>query len=242
MENHKGTCLMGLSKESIEKAFKKVTPDNLPEELELKLLTNDMQNDAVLFMKQNFVAHEPLIHLFDVQWDEDTEKYWRAVFDHGMTLVLTSKIRGEIISIRAIDIVRKTDKVKTTNVADERLRNLLEYLNYCDDNANFFEHYGTDAAVHFSGLAVSESYRRRGIATLLLKCAVELIETLGLESVHIKGEASSDYSKKIYEKFGFEMLFEQMYEDYRVNGKQVISNIGVHKTNKIYGKTVTCLK
>ncbi|XP_045211029.2 uncharacterized protein LOC123562454 [Mercenaria mercenaria] len=165
MEVCKKTGLRGLSKESFEKAFRKVKSESFSEEWEIKLLTHDMQDAAILFMKEHFVPYEPLVLLFDVQWNEGAEQYWKAVFEQMITLVLTSKVSGGIIAIRGIEIVSKTDRINTENIPDERLRNLLEYLNYCDDHAKFFEYYRTDEAIHFSGLAVAKSYRRRGIPT-----------------------------------------------------------------------------
>ncbi|XP_045186111.2 uncharacterized protein LOC123544113 [Mercenaria mercenaria] len=234
--------LQGLSKEVFKTAFDKVTLQGLSDEWEIKLLTHDMQDAAILFMKENFVPHEPLIQIFGVQWNEGAEQYWKAVFEQRVTLVLTSKVSGEIIAIRGIEIVSKTDRISTEKISDERLRNLLEYLNYCDDQAKFFEYYRTDEAIHFSGLAVAKLYRRRGIATLLLRCAVDMVENLGLEHVYIKGEASSDYSKKIYEKLDFETLYEQIYEEYDITGKQIKNKIGEHKSNKVYGKCIKRFK
>ena len=190
-------------------------------------------------MKDNFVPHEPLVQLFGVQWDKDAENYWNAVFDQGMSLILTSKENGDIIAARGIEIIKKTDSIDTAGISDERLRNLLDYLNYCDQHAKFFEHYGAEEAVHFAGLGVSQAYRRRGIATQLLTDAVNLVKNLDLKCVYIKGEASSDYSKKIYDKLDFDVLYEQIYEDYNdVNGKHLMLNKTKHKSNKVYGKRI----
>jgi ribosomal protein S18 acetylase RimI-like enzyme len=189
-------------------------------------------------MKDNFLPQEPLVQLFGVHWDDDAEKFWGAVFDQGLTLILTNKDDNDIIALRGIEIITKTDRIDTAGIQDENLRNLLDYLNFCDDHAKFFEHYCVDEAIHFAGLAVSQAYRRRGIATKLLTDAVSFVENLGLKCVYIKGEASSDYSKRVYEKLDFDELYQQIYEEYTVNGKHLMLDKTPHTSNKIYGKCV----
>ena len=67
---------------------------------------------------------------------------------------------------------------------------------------------------------------------------IRYVHNLGFESVCIHGEGTSNFTKKIYESNGFDILCESFYDDYKVNGEQVFCNTGEHKSVRIYGKCV----
>ena len=54
----------------------------------------------------------------------------------------------------------------------------------------------------------------------------------------MKGEGTSNFSKRIYEMLGFDVLVEFMYEDHKENGKIVFKNTGDNKSIKLYGKVI----
>ena len=66
--------------------------------------------------------------------------------------------------------------------------------------------------IHFSGLGTNDKYRRRHLATRMLNTGIAFAKHLGIDPIYIKGEASNNYSKKVYENSGFEILHEEMYD------------------------------
>ena len=60
---------------------------------------------------------------------------------------------------------------------------------------------------------------------------------LGLP-VLVKALDDSNYSHRIFERFGFDCLAEIMYDDYKVDGEQVVTYTGEHKSIKIFCKVV----
>lgn len=75
-----------------------------------------------------------------------------------------------------------------------------------------------------------------------MRAAVFFIRNLELGDVVIKGEGTSNFSKRVFEKVGFEVLAEVVYADYKVDGKIVIHSTGEHKTGRLYGLFVKCVK
>ena len=114
-------------------------------------------------------------------------------------------------------------------------RDVYQFCAFCDDKADFFGRYGTTETFHFAALAVNAKFRRRGLGAVVFKAAIDLVRCLGLPVAYIKGEASSNYSRKIYEKFGFENLLTQSYDDYTVDGEIVIQGSDEHKSMTIFG-------
>lgn len=144
-------------------------------------------------------------------------------------------VRFRVFFFRVTRIARSNAPTDLSTIKDDAFRNLTQYSIFCDDKADFFGHYDTNEAFHFIALAVDEQFKRQGVGTAIFKAAVNLIKYLGLPSAYIKGEASSNYSRKIYKKFGFDELFDQPYETYKVDGKVVIPDAGEHKTMTVHG-------
>ena len=85
---------------------------------------------------------------------------------------------------------------------------------------------------------VHRDYRQRRIGEKLMRAAISFVRNLGLGHVIIKGGGSSNFSHRLYEKVGFEILSELVYDEYKFEGINVLSNTGEHKTHKLYGMSI----
>ena len=89
--------------------------------------------------------------------------------------------------------------------------------------------------VFVMGFVVHKDYRHRGIGEKLMRAALYFIRNLNLGGVVIKAGGSSNYSKRVFEKLGFEKLSELTYAEFKMDGKVVIVNTGEHKSEIRYG-------
>jgi len=114
-------------------------------------------------------------------------------------------------------------------------------VHYCvvgDVKADFFGHYGVNEAFHFTPLAVSAKYQRQGLAKKIFDLTVNMLRQIAQDKAsptYIKGEASSNYTTKIYTQQGFEELFVNPFDSYKIDGQIVIKNTGEHKSMDFYG-------
>ena len=58
---------------------------------------------------------------------------------------------------------------------------------------------------------------------------------MGINPYFIKGEGTSNFSKKIYEKCGFETIMDYPFDEYVKDGHVVFDNTGEHKSMRVYG-------
>jgi len=112
---------------------------------------------------------------------------------------------------------------------------LLTFTTYANEQADFFNHFGVDEAFHFLGLICVDKYKRRGVATKLLHAQITWIRSLGMEGIVIKGEASSNYSKPIFMRENFEVLYDLKFAGFMVNGEEILQNTGEHTSMIVYG-------
>ena len=106
--------------------------------------------------------------------------------------------------------------------------------NYVDSLCNIYEFYEVEEIVHLRQLAVVTESRRSGIGTKVIMAVNELLKCLGIGPIVERVEGASIFSIHIFEKRGFSKLVEVRYDDYRVNGKIVFSNISGHESVGLY--------
>jgi len=143
---------------------------------------------------------------------------------------MISKDTEEMMGIRISGIMKKTDP--PPNIECENLKSLFTFLTHKDDEINVFERYKVDEAVHFFTLGVKKTYRHMGLGGRLLAAAVAISRELGYKA--IKGEGTSNYSQRIYEKQGFDIMLKMPYDSYYYNGRPLIDSTGVHTMTKVY--------
>lgn len=139
---------------------------------------------------------------------------------------------------RVTQFVTKDKRIDLSTVKDPLYRQFLKFCIDGDAEADFFGHYGADEAFNFVAMAVKDDYRHQGLASEIFRTAVNMIKYIGHHPTFIKGEASSNFSGRIYAKYGFEELNEKLYDSYFVDGRILVQNTGVHKSLKQFGLKV----
>ena len=201
---------------------------------DLRIITKDHYDDALSITKNNFLADEPLGRSIGIEWTPDFESFFVKTFDYGMSVILLDRATGEPIGIRATRPMFKSEPISTDGITDEKMLTIFRfYLGAMKEN-NIYKRYDVEEGIHFMGLTVDKKYRRRGFGIKLMKVAVQLVEELNIRPIVIQSEGTSNYSKRIYEKIGFETIGEAKFEDFVEDGQVVFNNTGEHKSLKVY--------
>ena len=198
----------------------------------LEIITEDRYSDVIDIMANYFVPDEPLSVAFDVVWCPDFEKLVLANLKENLSVMAVSDDTNEVMGIRVCGVRKKTDSDNLAEIENEPLRSLFEFLSHKNEEIDFFNKYGVSEQFHFLSLAVNAKYRRRGLGNILLGTCVALAKELGFKA--IKGEGTSNFSQRIYEKQGFETVFVLPYDQYKYKDKYVSEGTGIHTCTKIY--------
>lgn len=206
-----------------------------PEDGYLAVITPDRYSDACNIMANHFTPDEPLCRAFQVSWSNDFETIVRGILTENLSICMIHKPTKEMMGTRLISSMRKLDPpFDTSTIKEDRLRALYQFLCHKDMELNICHRYGIDEAVHFYTLGVHQNYRRRGLGSKLLRAAVAMAKQLGFKG--IKGEGTSNFTQRIYEKEGFETLFVMPYDSYLTpSGKTIREGSGEHTATKVYG-------
>ncbi|XP_053380305.1 uncharacterized protein LOC128548827 [Mercenaria mercenaria] len=229
--------LRNITDSDIQQAFKKIQGDTLAEG-RLELITEDCFPKVLETLKECFIDNEPLEKSLQMQWSSDMEDVWLNALKYNLSLMLVDKESEEIIGVRVIRVTRKSDYFEKNKYKDERVIKLLNFFDFTTDKCDFFSKFGVTEIFEFFGLGVVRKYRRRGFGKLLMETGVKFLDSLGIKPCYIRGSASSNFSKTIFEKCGFESVAEFSYEDYKVNGSVIFDNTGEHKSMTVYAKSL----
>ncbi|WAR12841.1 hypothetical protein MAR_027021, partial [Mya arenaria] len=182
-------------------------------------IKEDLYEGALDVARKFFMTGEPINKAVGMEWTDELRGLWLSSF----------RLHFSLAAVNEAD-----EQIQTSG-----LKRLFVYCNYCDQKADFFNYFGVEEAFHFYGLACADKYKNQGLASKLFKAAVDMIRYLDNPGVHIKGEATSNYSKMIYDNAGFKELFDQPFETFIVDGEVVVPNTGIHKSMKVYGFKAT---
>ncbi|XP_045198004.2 arylalkylamine N-acetyltransferase 1-like [Mercenaria mercenaria] len=227
-----------ISDQQILQALKKTQEEFRFPDAKLELISEECFPDMFKALKECFLTDEPLEKSLEMSWSSDVEDLWLSALRYRMSLMVVNENNGDIMGMRVIRVTKQSDHFNIDEIKDEKVRKIVDFFEYSSENFNFFAKYSISEMFEFFGLGVMPKYRRHGLGTLLVETGVKFLCNLQ-KPCYIKGSASSNYSKKIFEKCGFEMLAEFQFEDYKVDGKVVFDSTGEHKSLKVYGK---CLK
>ena len=200
----------------------------------LAIITPDRFEEAIGIMRDFFVPDEPLCIAYDVKWSEDYYNMVTDVLKSNMSVCLINKESEEMMGVRLMNVVSKSDKpFDLAGISDVPLRELFSFLIQEANVPDMFERFGSDEAAHFFSLAVHSKYRKLGVGSRLLGGAIAMCRELGAKG--IKGEGTSSFSQRIYEKEGFETVLTCPYENYKTpSGQSMRETTGVHSNMKVY--------
>ncbi|XP_045194425.2 uncharacterized protein LOC123550050 isoform X1 [Mercenaria mercenaria] len=199
---------MDQKKEAFERTLAKFEEPGV----KLVLITEAYYELALTFARDYFMTEEPLNKALGMQWSDELKEFWMNSFKLNLSLMFLIEQDGAPIALRTTRIARYDDKLNIKAVKDERIKLMVQFLVHGDKEANYFEHFPTKEAFHFLGLGVAPKYKQCGYAAKIFNVAVDMIRNFGINPVYLKVEGTSNFSKRVFEKAGCEMLFEQRFD------------------------------
>ena len=189
------------------------------------------------FFAEHLLEDEPSCKPLGVGMNTTMRKMFMYFLTQDMSLMLLHPDTNEIIAIRVMGL-GNDDPPPPESIDDEPMKTLVTLWNYCDERAKFFDHYKIKEAVIFFGIGVAKEYRNRGLATEIMKTTLSFLKNMNASPLYVKGGTASKYAANIFDKCGFKLLDELRYDEYIVDGQQVICNTGTHESLRSYGKVI----
>lgn len=208
--------------------------------MHIELQSDSRTDELVDFLLEQFFPDETIRKSLDIDMGDHYREMLKKRYCANLSLLLISDETGKIIGCRTMEITSAKEieeELRTlSQLPDKKVETALTFLHHKDHEMDVFRHFNVDVAFHFLNLGIHRDYRQKGLASKMMQAALLFIERSGLEHPCITGDATSNASQKVYEKFDFEVLHKFVYEDYKVNGEVVIKNTGQNKSCIIFVK------
>jgi GNAT superfamily N-acetyltransferase len=185
--------------------------------------------------REYFIKQEPMSKCVGMKWTGEVEEHWKKDMNSGLSLMFLHDEDDDPIAFLTIEIIRFDVRCDIEGIQYQAYQDFFRCLVDCDRNADFFGHFQTKEAFHFISLGVTPKYRQHGYGTKIINFAIDMVRNFEIGPVYIKVEGTSNFSKKIFERAGMEILHEKYFEDWEFEGRKPFQNVGIHKSLKIYG-------
>ncbi|XP_048269384.1 uncharacterized protein LOC105666938 [Bombus terrestris] len=232
------------------------------DELNYKLLTRDKVEGALAIQAQTMKQENLAIGLGMFEEDGAPEEMllvFKEVIKDGTTLIAVDKKTNELAAVAFNKLhARPKEGVKDElevfieeNLRHQTCRQLIKLLDDTQCSVDIFERNNANGALELFYLGTNPRYQGRGIGRQMVEKCIEfgrglLNGTMKRTSIDgdvleqhvlpeiIFGVFASNYSQRIADKLGFEVLHEFRYEDHSFAGRKMSERIGdVHRTARL---------
>ncbi|XP_055607212.1 uncharacterized protein LOC129754966 [Uranotaenia lowii] len=111
---------------------------------------------------------------------EMVREMWQQLIPGKMSLICVEEATGQIVGVNVLGVVSKSDNEPDFKYASSTFQTIYDLNTYVAKQANVFDRHGVDHYLSAMGLSVDPRYRRRGIATEILRARVPLCKAVGL--------------------------------------------------------------
>ncbi|XP_058820402.1 arylalkylamine N-acetyltransferase 1 isoform X3 [Topomyia yanbarensis] len=214
--------------------------DEIDTNISIELITEDDAEDVLKLLKKFFFKDEPLNTFVELGECKELEKYsTKCLHEHCSFKAVNS--RGEIVGVNINGLINRpteTDEPQP-KLADgcehPKFKMIMALMDYVDERFNIFDlHKDIDRLLDVKIMSVDTRYRGMGIAGKLTDRTMECVKEKNIKLVHVL--CSSHYSARVMEKMGFEEVYNLPYQDYLVNGEQVLNPEKPHTAVRILVK------
>lgn len=200
--------------------------------------------DKILdFIRKNYYPEEPItIGNMPLAQDSADEEFSMSVIPFGASVVaIDSNKNDEIIGVILAGPIERgeaghmVEEAKQCALDNKKWSEILLLLAHLEENANIYERYNIDKALHIHVMAVSNKYRGKSIGLNLMENCFNAGKSLGYPLVTV--DCTSIFSIRIAEKLHMDNIFTLAFADYKDStGRQIFSPPMPHTHIKTFAK------
>ncbi|KAH3771370.1 hypothetical protein DPMN_172686 [Dreissena polymorpha] len=171
--------------------------------------------EPIAILRDHFLPDDPPSVATDQIMTPDMRNRCLAIFQSKISFLVVDRTSGQPIAARFMRVNRRVETTAADMFTDPSLKMLVGLIDIIDEKANIFERFQVDEAIQFFGMCVRRDKRRRGIGTELVEFYIQFVKNLGIRPICIRGEPTSKFSIRNYEKSGLRHLVTVDYAGYQ---------------------------
>ncbi|XP_059469083.1 arylalkylamine N-acetyltransferase 1-like isoform X1 [Neocloeon triangulifer] len=181
--------------------------------------------DVMDFLRRNFFLDEPLNVCIQLVGDSrpgscpELEEFSMGALQQGISLMAVSP-EGKVLGA-VLNAISQHEDIEELQLLAETCPNpkfklILGLLAHIEKEADVHHRFDVDRVFEIPMLSVDSNCRGQGIATALLKSAVEMASSLNVPLVRV--DCSSKFTAMAVAKLGLEPVYHMKYNTYRPPG------------------------
>lgn len=201
------------------------------EEFDVQDLPAEKFDDAIEHLLEHFLDDEPICRSKNVKNDATALKeicdLWRMILNQHVVLACFKRGTGELVGLNMVCVFTRSDSENSK--LDIRKGNVWKAIHdVALSKFDIFKKYKSiDKVLIAYGLSVSKNFRRRGIATEILRARIPLCRALNIPLSSTVFTAIG--SQVPAEKIGFKVDYEISYEELAsFNEEFKLNNLGTN--------------
>jgi len=212
-----------------------------------RIVDQTRYTEVLDLLYSNFHTDEPMsraLKIFDgTNRIPEADDYTLRALAENLSLMAVDSITNKLLGVSVNGVVKKgsfplTKDQVSLEVSNPGFRHILQVMAEVHSRAgDIWTQVGTDIIFDIKMVATDKNNRRGGLGTDLLRRSVQLATSLGYKA--IKTEATGLYSRKAFERLGFQVSSEFLYSDYEVEGEKVFEKIKSHRGTAFMTKQLT---
>ncbi|KAM7362953.1 uncharacterized protein ACRADG_000047 isoform 2-T2 [Cochliomyia hominivorax] len=228
------------------------------DQIEIRSLTKDKLEEALLILDLSFFLHEPVCNATEINLPENAlarqelKELCRQTAEDGVSLVALEKSNGKPVAVLFNKLLFLPSpgekdfytKFREENTHSPQAQALMDFMLYVEELHDVFEKFHLNCIYEMLFMSTSPEWGRQGIGKTLQQYAIQMTQELklglGLENINpllrskrpqaITGIFSSKYSQKFGHAEGFQVVNTMPYTAFSFKGKTYAERIDpVHK-------------
>ncbi|KAG5684446.1 hypothetical protein PVAND_013680 [Polypedilum vanderplanki] len=172
-------------------------------------------HEACEFMLKNFVPYEPKMVARNGMNDplllEDYYDKYMYGLKQKVSVACFKRDSDEFVAVNILEVLGRNDPTSDIKTKSKTCVDNDEVVNYVLEQADLFNRHNVDYYLSGTGLAIDPQYRRRGIATEMIKARLIMLDFYNLELTSTG--YSSIGAQKAAEKAGCKVDYSISYEE-----------------------------
>lgn len=217
--------------------------------IEIRVITEDMVEESLEFLKTNFYPHEPVRRSLENGGPYFVDRFTKNYIGKGYSIAAVDTSTNQIVGIRIGKVVTADDWVgrAMNSLVGRKAMCLLNDVTHTPHTMDIYyqrrQRLGFDVyrlmdrlkakRVYVgSGVCTAPTHRAAGLATKLVAKSIEVAKEDGCEYMYLT--VSGNFSAKLYDRLGFSVEGELDYDTFvDEKGERLLKDTREHTKSQV---------
>jgi len=206
-------------------------------DIEIISLLPEHRQSVINLLMSSFFIQEPLNAMLEFDIPHEILTWVDYLVDESLrdqcsfVAIDKNSLYTDVVGVILNGISNRTNNEEILITESEKLNFIFSLLDKVSMGYDLFELYKTDRLFHCDIINVDENQRRQNLSIRLITASIDKARQLGVKGAFVI--CSSSFSKKSFERQGFEVINEIFYSEHG-NGR--LTDMGEHDRCSLLAK------